>query len=180
MIPAPFRYPFRSDRGVDTLLIGGGLHLAAVYLPVVPFVLVAGYLLRVLAETAERDRLDRFEVLPSVSVDDLGSLFRLGLGGSAITAAYFLPASGMLLITVFGLTNQAPTPGEIDLGTSLAFVAGSTASLLLAISVLYLLPAALVGYVRRRRLQAAFDLDALSRAAADGVYFYNVVTGLVV
>lgn len=178
MIPAPFRYPFRSDRGVDTLLIGGGLHLAAVYIPIVPLIVVAGYLVTVLAATASRDRLTRFESLPAF--EDVLSTTRLGVGGSAIIVAFLLPAGGMLLITVFGITNRAPTPTAVDFGTSLGFVAGSTASLLLALSVLYVLPAALVSYVSRRRLRAAFDPQVLVTAATDGAYFYNVTVGLVV
>ncbi|WP_253737045.1 DUF4013 domain-containing protein [Halohasta salina] len=178
MIPAPFRYPFRSDRGVDTLLIGGGLHLAAVYIPIVPLIVVAGYLVTVLAETAGRDRLTRFESLPPF--EDVRSMTRLGIGGCAIAIAFLLPAGGILLVTVFGITNQAPTPTTVDFGTSLGFVAGSTASLLLALSVLYVLPAALVSYVSRRRLRAAFDTRVLVTAATDGTYFYNVTVGLVV
>lgn len=178
MLPAPFRYPFRSERGIDTILIGGGLHLAAVYFPAVPLVFVAGYLLSVLTETAERDRLTRFETLPPFT--DVLSLTRLGLGVSAIGVVYLLPAVGMLLVTVFGLTNRAPTLESIDFGTSLGFVAGSTASLLLAVTFLYMLPAALVGYARRHRFRAAFDARLLAAAATDGTYFYNVVVGFVV
>lgn len=177
MVPAPFRYPFRGERAVDTLLIGGGLHLLAVYLPVVPLVFVVGYLLVVLETTATAARGERFDTLPPFR--KVRSLARTGLGGSAIVLAYVLPATLTLLVTIVGITGRAFDPTSMDIGTALGFVAGTTASLFLGVTFVYLLPAALVNFVRTDRLRAAADFGFLRRAAADGEYFYNVVTGIV-
>lgn len=177
MLPAPFRVPFRADRAVDVLLLGGGLHLAHVYVPVVPLVVVLGYLVTVLVELADRDWQTRFDSLPGFG--EPRRIVRRGVGATAVVVAYLLPAAVALLVTVYGLTGRSLSPDSIGFGTSLGFVAGSTASLLLAVTFLYLLPAALVNYGTRGRLRAAFDHDVLGTAAADASYFYNVVVGLV-
>lgn len=178
VVPAPFRYAFRGDRAVDTLLIGGGLHLVAVFVPVIPIVVVLGYLVRTLEEISARERTSRFESLPRFRTTL--SMVRTGIGSSAILLGYALPAAMTLLVTVTGLSNRSIAPESIGFGTSTGFVIGSTTSLLLAVFFLYLLPAALLNYARRGRLRAAVDLEFLQRAATDGGYFYNIVTGIVV
>lgn len=178
MVPAPLLYPFRGQRGVDTLLVGGALHLLSVYVPVLPLVPVLGYLLVVLAETSRRDSRTQFGQLPPV--EDLGQLLRRGVGGTVVVVAFLLPAAVTLVVTVAGLSQTSLSPAEISVGTSLGFVTGSTASLLLAILFVYLLPAALANYVSRGRVRAAFDRGVLVDAARHGAYFYDVVLGMVV
>jgi hypothetical protein len=177
MLPAPFRYPLRSERGVDTLLIGGGLHLLAVYVPVLPLVVVLGYLLVVFRETSPRADRQRYDALPPFR-NVLGTTWT-GLGGAVVVVAFLLPAAVTLLVTVAGLSQTSLDPQNISVGTSVGFVAGSTASLLLAAVFLYLLPAALANYLARGRIRAAFDHEVLLRAASDGAYFYDVLVGLV-
>lgn len=178
MIPAPFSVPFRADRTVDVILLGGGLHLAHVFVPVLPLVIVLGYHVTVLAELAGRDWRTRFDTLPGFT--EPRTLIRRGIGATLVVATYLLPATGTLVVTVYGLTGQSLSPDAVGLGTSLGFVTGATASLLLAVTFLYLLPAALVSYGSRGRLRAAVDTEVLGSAAADASYFYNVVVGLVV
>jgi hypothetical protein len=72
------------------------------------------------------------------------------------------------------------SPEDLTLGTSAGFVLGSTTSLLLAVTFLYLLPAALANYLATGRLRAAVDVDVLGRAATHAAYFYDVTVGLVV
>lgn len=178
MLPAPFRVPFRAERAVDVLLFGGGLHLANVYLPVLPLVVVLGYHLRVLTELAGRDDRTRFDSLPGFG--DPLELLRRGAGAAVVVVAALLPATVVLVVTVAGFTNRPLSPGSIDFGTSVAFLLGSTAALLLGVGFLYLLPAALVSYGVRGRLRAAVDTEALRQAGTDASYFYNVAAGLVV
>jgi len=178
MLPEPLTFPFRGQRAVDVLLIGGGLHLLSVYIPVLPLIVVAGYLVTTLSTIASRDWTTRFDSLPGF--DDLGEIVRRGLGATFVVGLYLSPAFVTLLVTVFGLTEQSVDPGSITLGTSLGFVAGSTASILLAMSFIYFLPAALTNYGVRGRVRAAFDPSVLRSSAADAAYFYNVVVGLVV
>jgi hypothetical protein len=177
MLPAPFRYPLRGERGVDTLLIGGGLHLLAVYVPVLPLIVVLGYLLVVFRTTSRRADRQRYDALPPFR-DVLGTT-RTGLGGAVVVVAFLLPAAVTLLVTVAGLSQTAIDPQNVTVGTSVGFVAGSTASLLLAVVFLYLLPAALANYLARGRIRGAFDHEVLLRAASDGAYFYDVLVGLV-
>ncbi|WP_336037390.1 DUF4013 domain-containing protein [Halobacterium yunchengense] len=177
MVPAPLRYPFRGERRLDTLLVGGGLHLLAVYVPVAPLVVALGYLVAVLRDTSARDERAMFEALPPFR--DLRAVVRLGVGASAVVVAFLAPAAVVLVVTVAGLTQAPLSPGDVSFGTSLGFVAGSTASLLLAVAFTYLLPAALANFAATGRLRAAFDGRVLARAAGDGAYFYDVVLGLV-
>ncbi len=177
MVPAPFAYPFRGERGVDTLLVGGALHLVSVYLPVAPLVVVLGYLLVVLRETASRDAETRFDALPQFR--NVREILRVGLGGAVVVAAFLLPATVTLLVTVAGASQLSLSAGNIPFTVSFGFALGSTTSLLLAVVFVYLLPAALVNYLARRQLRAAFDPDVLRRAAVHGAYFYDVLVGVV-
>lgn len=178
MVPAPFRYPFRGNRPIDVLLVGGALHLVNVYVPVAPLVVVLGYLVGVLAETANRDPVDRFEALPSVP--GFVDLLRAGFGGAVVVGVFLAPAAIVLLVTVAGLSRVPLSPESITMGRSLGFHAGSTASLTLAVAFYYVLPAALVRYGITDRLGAAFDAGAMRAAVSDGAYFYNVLVGTVV
>jgi len=178
MVPEPFRYPFRGDNRLDTLLVGGGLHLLAVYVPVVPLVAALGYLVVVLRDTSVRDDSDRYDALPTFR--RVRELLRYGVGAAVVVCSFLVPAAVVLLVTVAGLTQAPLSPDSVSFGTSLGFVAGSTASLLLAVAFTYLLPAALANYAATGRLRAAFDGGVLARAASHGAYFYDVVLGLVV
>lgn len=177
VVPTPFTVPFRGERTLDTLLIGGVLHILAVYVPVVPLVIVVGYLLTLLGAVTTLGRTDRLESLPRFGLDR--SLVRTGLGGSVVVVAYLLPAVLTLLITVAGTTRRSLTVETIDIGTSMGFVLGSTTALLLAVVFVYLLPAALANYVLEGRLRAAFAFGHLRRTASDAAYFYNTVVGIV-
>lgn len=177
MVPEPLRYPFRGEHRLDTLLVGGGLHLLAVYVPVAPLVVALGYLVVVLRDTSARDERGMFDELPAFR--GVREIVRLGVGASVVVVAFLVPAAVVLVVTVAGLTQAPLSPGDVSFGTSLGFVLGSTASLLLAVAFTYLLPAALANYAATGRLRAAFDGGVLVRAAGDGAYFYDVLVGLV-
>lgn len=177
MLPAPLRYPFRGERAVDALLVGGALHLLTVYVPVVPLIPVLGYLLAVFVALSGRASTDRFESLPAFP--GVRDVVRTGLGGAVVVASYLLPAAVVLVVTVAGASQLSLAPGEVGVGTSLGFALGSTTSLLLAIACVYLLPAALANFLARGRIRAAFDTDVLLRAATHGAYFYDVLVGVV-
>lgn len=177
MVPAPLLYPFRGERRVDALLAGGGLHLLAVYVPVLPLVVVLGYLLVVFGETASRSDAERYDALPPF--EDVRRVVRTGVGGTVVVGAFLLPATVVLLVTVAGVSQLSLSPGDVTLGTSAGFVLGSTTSLLLAVTFLYLLPAALANYLATGRLRGAVDVDVLGRAATDAAYFYDVTVGVV-
>jgi len=177
MVPAPLSYPFRGERRVDALLAGGGLHLLAVYVPVLPLMAVLGYLLVVFGETASRGDDERFDALPALG--DVRQVVRTGVEGTVVVVGFLLPATVVLLVTVAGVSQLSLSPGDVSFGTSAGFVLGSTTSLLLAVTFLYLLPAALANYIATGRLRGAVDIDVLGRAATDAAYFYDVTVGLV-
>lgn len=178
MIPDPFKYPFRGDRTIDTFLIGGGLHLASVFVPVLPLVFALGYLVRTLSECAHRNHSDRFETLPQF--ENVIALGKNGIGSGIVVLSFLLPATVTLLGTIVGVPNKSLSASSISFGTSLGFVLGSSASLLLAMTFVYLLPAALTNYVANDDLRAAFEASFLWRAATHAGYFYNVVAGIIV
>lgn len=178
MVPAPFRYPLRGNRAIDVLLVGGALHLVSVYVPIVPLVVVLGYLVVVLAETAKRGPVDRFDALPAVP--GFVDLVRTGFGGAVVVGLFLAPAALVLLVTVAGLTRVPLSPESISMGRSVGFLAGSTASLTLAVAFFYVLPAGLVRYGVTGRIRSAFDARAFRVAVRDGAYFYHVLVGAVV
>jgi hypothetical protein len=178
MAPAPLLYPFRGEHRVDALLAGGGLHLLAVYVPILPLVVALGYLLVVFGETVSRGDADRYDALPAF--ENVRRVVRTGVGGAVVLVAFLLPAAVVMVVTVAGVSQLSLSPEDLTLGTSAGFVLGSTTSLLLAVTFLYLLPAALANYLATGRLRAAVDVDVLGRAATHAAYFYDVTVGLVV
>ena len=170
-------YPFRGDGRFDAVAVGGGLHLLAVWIPVVPFLAVAGYLLRVLEETAEAPRLRDAE---RPGWRPVGPLLRDGVVAVGICLAYLVVPVGLLVVTLGGPLEQVDPTGSAD---GLLFLVGSTVVLLVSLAAVYPLPAALAAYARRRRIRAAFDRRLLGTATRDGGYLFAVVvaaTGLAI
>lgn len=162
-------YPFRGEPRFDAVLVGGGLHLLAVWLPVLPFLVVAGYLVRVLEETAAAPRL-REATRPDWR--PVGPLLRDGAVAVGVCLAYLAVPIGLLVVTLGGPLERTDPTGGTD---GLVFLVGSTVVLLVSLAAAYPLPAALAAYARERRVRAAFDRRLLSIATRDGRYLYAVV-----
>lgn len=157
-------YPIRGSPRVDALVVGGGLHLLAVWIPVVPFVAVAGYLARVLAATATAD--------PNTAADrpdwrPVGSLLRDGLRLFATAAGYLAVPAVLLGVTLGGPLEAVDPTGATD---GFFFIVGSTVSTVLALALCYPLPAALVAVARERSLRAAVDTTLVGTATRDAGY----------
>ncbi len=180
MLKAALRYPARHDDATFTLLVGGGLHLLAVWVPVVPFVFVAGYLVRVLAHTSAGGRLALRGQTSPPRFDDLRGLVRDGLGAFVVSAVYLAVPLAILLTTVGGALSGDVSLAATGREAQVGFLVGSTVTVLLAGTFGYILPAALVNFARTGRVRSAFDGGAIRRAATDGRYFYGVMAGLVV
>ncbi|WP_129116516.1 DUF4013 domain-containing protein [Halegenticoccus tardaugens] len=180
MFREALRYPLRGDDAVETLLVGGGLHLLAAFLPVVPLVFVAGYLVRVLAHasTGGRDALRGATDPPTF--DDWRRLGRDGLAAVGIAAAYLLVPTVVLLVTVGGAVTRAGETGDLGAAATAGVLAGGTVTLFVALAFAYLLPAALANYAVERRLRAAFELRTIRRAAIDADYFVAWWAGVAV
>ncbi|WP_435074010.1 DUF4013 domain-containing protein [Halorubrum sp. HHNYT27] len=169
MIPAILTYPVRGSRRLDALVVGGGLHLLAVWLPVLPFVAVAGYLARVLVATATAG--------PDTDPDrpgwrPIGPLVRDGLRASVTVVGYLAVPVILLTVTLGGPLEGIDPTGTTD---GIFFIVGSTVSTLLAFALLYPLPAALVAVSRERSLRAAVDATLVGAATRDAGYLVAVL-----
>ncbi|MFB6177403.1 MAG: DUF4013 domain-containing protein [Halobaculum sp.] len=178
MLDGLLGYPFRGRGGVETLLLGGGLHLLAVYLPVVPYVVVLGYLLSVLVHTgADVHAGDHGAPAFLTYPPTLQQGTRLVVGGLravVVTAVYLALPVAMLAVTVRGVGGL----GELTATSGAVVTVGGTAALLAATVFAYPLPAALANTAHHRSLRAAFDTTLLWRAARDARYFVGWTTGV--
>lgn len=153
-IEAALRYPAGSDDPVRIVGIGGLLSLLSFL--IVPLILLAGYVVRVLDRTMDGD--DR-----PPAFDDWGEMATTGLRAAVVGIAYaLLPAivgGGVVLIGTLGIagSGRGLLAGLGVLGVAL----GGLLWLGLSLVAGYLAPAALANFAQRRRLGAAFDLDRL-------------------
>ncbi len=158
MLREALRAPATDEDALALLALGGGCHLLAEAAPVVPFVLVAGLLVRTLGHAAGSREPPRFAPgrLPGVAREGLGA---------ALVAGCFLVVPVAVLATTTGLAGRGG-----DDPSALVVTLGGTAALAAAAPFLYLLPAGLAGYAVEGRLGAAFDRRRLRRAAGDARY----------
>lgn len=172
-IEAALRYPLESEDVVRTVAIGGLLSLLGFL--IVPLVLLAGYVIRVLDRTMVGD--DR-----PPAFDDWGGLASTGLRASVIAVAYALipmvVGGGVVLIGTLGLAGpgQGVLAGLGVLGVAL----GSLLWLGLSLVAGYLAPAALANFAQHRRLGAGFDLGRLVPVWRSRAYAVSWVVALVV
>lgn len=167
MFQEAINYPRNSDSAITTVAIGGVFVLLSFLL--VPTVFVLGYLVRTL-----RAVLDGAEEPPTF--DDWRDLGTDGLQALAIALAYSLVPAGIALVAIFagGVTLGLTGPGQGG-NVVMALIAVGAAVLVTLVSLLgaYLLPAAIVAWVRTDRLGAAFSpaavrVYAFSRTYATG------------
>lgn len=107
MFETAIRYLVDSDDGVETILVGGLLTLFSWLL--LPAVLVAGYLQRVLVRTDADD--------PAPSFDDWGDLFGDGLKAIAVTLAYFAVPAILLTAVLASLLVFSVETTVVDSST---------------------------------------------------------------
>ncbi|ERH11505.1 MAG: hypothetical protein J07HB67_00512 [halophilic archaeon J07HB67] len=182
-------YPLRGPGGVETVLLGGGLHLLAVYLPVVPYVPVVGYLLAVALHTARDHDAGRHGAPAVVTLPptrgQLRRVFADGLRGTAVAAGYLAVPVAVVAVTLRGVGQLGATAngagvsvGGLSAGGTAAVLVGGTAALVSAAVFCYPIPAVLTAVTRRRRLTAALDRDLLRAVATDARYFVGWTTGV--
>ncbi|MFC4359054.1 DUF4013 domain-containing protein [Halobium salinum] len=172
MLREALRYPTRGDDAVETLLVGGGLHLlAAAFPPAAPVgaVFVLGFLVHVLARAADGPR--GLAERPPPTFRAVRRVGRAGVGGLLVSAAYLLLPTVLLAVTATGALSRRVGDAGLGLGPTVGVLAGSLTTLFLALAFVYLLPAALANYAAAGRLRAAFDRASLLRAATDARYF---------
>lgn len=165
-------YPVAGERGEQPLLACWILVLASFVVPVLPLVPVVGYLVRVLVAGADDDAAPAFLAAPV-------ALLRRGVGGLLVAVASLLVPAIAVVVTVYGAA-EGRTVTDPTFATGIAFYAGSTAVLCLALAGAYLCPVALYGYGRTGSLRGAVDVGAIRRVGGHAAYFTRWATGLVV
>lgn len=170
MIREAFEYPRESDDVVRTVLIGGICVLFSVL--VIPAMVVIGYILRVVEQTASGDD-------DPPAFDDWEELLVEGAKGFLITLAYGIVPVVVIVATValaalggFGGETTAALGGAI-------FVFGMLVAFVLNIAVAYVIPAALANYAESRTLESGFDFDTLRDVLFEREYAVGWLSALV-
>ena len=164
MFQEALNYPRNSDSPVKNVAIGGILLFLSFLF--VPTFFVLGYVVRSL-----RYVLDGIEEPPAF--DDWGELFTDGLKAFAIALAYSLVPA---LVAIVAAVTSGATLGLTGPGRSGGLVVGLIAlgafALLIVVSLLlaYVLPAAIMAWVRTDSLGAAFSPDELRVLAFSKTY----------
>lgn len=192
-LKALFRFPFQSQDWRTRFIVGTLLNFAGFVIPIVPSILVGGYILRVMRRAIQGEKLS----LPAW--EDWGRLGVDGLRMMVVSLVFFLPGmvvffGGMALY--FGssfslslLMSTANESSELALGVPLMLLASMAIMFLSMLigSVLFLLgaiplPMATAHFVDRDKVVAAFRVREwwpLLRSNKLGYFIaWVVMTGL--
>lgn len=163
------RAPIHSETA-ERPLLAVWLALALSWIvPVLPLVLVVGYVARALVATERGDALPAF-------FSDGRSLLARSLGGSLLCLVFLGVPTVALVVTVYGaLWRTNPSEG-VPVGRLLA---GSTAVLLLGLVGLYLAPIALTTYGQTGSIRSGLSLGTLRSTGGHGAYFFGWTIGCV-
>ena len=164
MFEDALNYPRNSDSAVKTVAIGGLLLLVSFL--VVPTFLVFGYVVRALRAT-----LDGVEEPPVF--DDWGELLVDGLKAFAIGFAYSLVPTVLVVVALLasGVTLGLTGPGQGgNIAAGLIAVVAVFAVAIVSLLLAYVLPAAVVAWVRTDSLAAAFSPAELRTLAFSKSY----------
>ncbi|WP_336339184.1 DUF4013 domain-containing protein [Haloarcula brevis] len=164
MFQEALQYPRDGDSAVKTIAIGGVLLFLSFL--VVPVFFVLGYIARTLRSVLDGD------AEPPV-FDDWGDLGMDGLKVFVIGFAYSLVPTAIALAAVvasgatLGLGGSGSGSG---LAVGLIVLVAGLAVTVLSLAVAYVLPAAIVAYVRSDNIAAAFAPSELRRFAFSRTY----------
>lgn len=187
MLEAALKYPFRGEDSTERLVIGGALPFLglAIYfvgllltlafvgfliLPfsIVPQIFLWGYLVAVLGGLlAGRDELPAFDNWKRLGID--------GLKAILVSIGYSLPMIVLLVIfvTVVAIADVSTGPAT---GTSITMLSELVAmgtvlvAVLYSLALYYVLPAAIVNFVREDDLAAAFHLRTVKEIVLTSDY----------
>lgn len=158
----------RGENAEEAVLLGWICLLAhSLFLPILPLVPALGYLVATARAMTEDE-----PALPPVG---FRSLFGSGVRASAICLAYGLVpiAVGAITITLAGTAAIDPGSGE-----SILFLTGSTVTLFVVLTGLYLLPIALCRYATGDLRDSFLDRTVLP-VATHAAYFIGWTSALV-
>ncbi|MGQ9683681.1 MAG: DUF4013 domain-containing protein [Anaerolineae bacterium] len=171
------RFPFRTEGWEGRFLVGAGLILGSFVVPIIPALLVGGYILLVFRQTIAGEE-------PSLPAwDDWGKLFTDGLRWFAVTLAYLGPGTLLLLggyagyfaatfVPVFSAGGRGSEAVAIAVlfGMACLFIGLFLGMLLLIIGAVPL-PIAVAHFVAKDKVGAAFRVRewwAIARANGFG------------
>jgi len=164
MFEAALNYPRNSDSALKNVAIGGMLIFASFLF--VPTFFVLGYVVRAL-----RNIMNGVEEPPAF--DGWGELFVDGLKTFAIGFVYSLVPAVFVLVTLFASGASLGLSGSGNGGSIVAVLLALVAVLatvVVSLLLAYLLPAAIVSWVRTDSLSAAFSPGELRVLAFSRTY----------
>ncbi|MFC7007693.1 DUF4013 domain-containing protein [Halalkalicoccus salilacus] len=165
------RYPVRGEHAEEALLIGWiCLLVHLLFVPAFTLVPAIGYLISVLRSTVNEG--EQRATPPPVG----WAILRRGVVGGLLLIGYGLVPVAVGA-TTFGLAGT--TSIEPDTGGSFLFLAGSTTTLFVLLSFLYVLPIALCGYAREGR-GGAVPGSGFATVGAHAAYFVGWTVALVI
>lgn len=156
---AAVQRPFQDSK---KFLVGSLLFMIP-FVNIITGLFASGYILEC-ARTAikKQNKLPEWE--------DWGNLFVKGLLLSIVGMLYFLPALVLGIVSGFAAL-WAVLSGETQSGVILPIGVSLTASGLLAILTVYLVPSAILGYAHTNRFKSVFALSTVFRKAFRWHYF---------
>ncbi|MFC6862879.1 DUF4013 domain-containing protein [Halomicroarcula sp. GCM10025817] len=157
MLEDALKFPWKGEKNVETIIIGGVLSLLGVF--IIPTLFVYGYLVRVIRQVGAGD-----DEVPPV-FDEWGELLVDGVLAFVISLVYFLVPAIVISVGVLAWilpvgvgTSVGGTGGNsvAILGVLLAFATAAVGVLTLLAAV-YLFPAAIAAFARTGSVGAAFS-----------------------
>ncbi|MBP2250631.1 hypothetical protein J2754_000940 [Halarchaeum solikamskense] len=196
MLEDALKYPLRGEESTTTLLIGGGLAIAALIITglgvllsflfvgflALPFALVPGVLVQGYLVDVMRHRL-RGDPNPP-TFEDWAALFVDGLKMLLVGVVYAIPVVvGVVFFAVVAAVLAYATQVSSDAGSflGLAFTAFVFLALLVYGALVgYVYPAAVANWIREDDVMAAFSITALKEATLNTTYLVGWLLALVV
>ena len=187
MLEDALKYPFRGENATKRFVIGGALPFlaAAIYLvgilltvifigafilpfSVVPQVFLWGYVVAVVgALLAGRENPPAFQDWKQFGID--------GLKATLVAIAYSIPFIAIVFVFILFSTltgsfaEQSATAGSQAFTDALTMLFGFVV-LVSSLAIYYVLPAAVINFVRRDELTAAFHLRTIRDMTFNGDY----------
>jgi hypothetical protein len=158
MLDDALLFPRRADDWLQTVVIGGVLGLLGFLF--LPWLVVQGYLVRVVRSAVDDETAPSFTDWGELIVDGLG-LFVLQFGAAVLLAVAFV------ILTAISALSESSVGVEI---AGIIALIGLIALAALALGVAYLLPAAIVNFAIEGSLRAAFDAEAVLGGARTSDY----------
>ena len=185
MFEDALRYPWRGEKNLETIAIGGILSLLGFLF--VPVLFVYGYLVRVVRESSagQTEVPPEFDHWETLLVDGVVA-FLISLVYTVVPAL-LVAGTAALWIVPFSVTTEVVEPGAPPApggGPNVVVLALAVLTVVLALilllAALYLFPAAIGAYARTGSLGAAFSPSTLRRLGGRRQYLVGLLVAIVV